>query len=541
MAEENKVEKEMQAEQSGTTVYSYHTFMFPFLFEMNKTTRAKFRKCCHGGWFADKWDPQKMNDSVWYNQYHYFNKAAHNAIYMTENDKEDDEATAVTNLRFDLLSLMEQTPKANPEREKNRDKNAGNPIKYVICKGEKTYAVDINAIRMKLYNTGVGILIFELENRRYPSEQEVIEINDFGRRIYAPYYAYYNDRMNCSICADRIYFRIDGKDMDAEASTLLPESLMESAEATVLAEPILRLLSNDEYRVTTKEKCAKNEICIEPVIDDRMFVACYYKNADFVDTMREWDGEHYRYMTHAKEKAPFDNEDQQNAANRLYTMMYVDGDGMCCHSRRMLEDLLSDDHIYTRWLEYYNSYDKEFQGSITGFSEYTMITVAKKPADYLITPFLTQYVEMAILALVQRASLLSFEYMISECAKGGNYEVEDIQKKYILFQSQILLKEVSPQQQGIEIYDMLEKNLMIEKEQNEIKTQIEDLFTQKNFEHDHKENGILFLLSLLSIVEAVDAIGSICVEENFIPIGIIKFAVAGIAGLIAYVKYKMKK
>ncbi len=538
MAKENKVKKENvteETEQAEQTVYSYHTFMFPFLFEMNKTTRKKFEKCCHPGWFADIWDPNKMNESVWYNQYHYFNQAAHNVLYMTE----DTEKAVVRNLRFDLLSLTEQTPKADPEREKDRPKTAKNPIKYVICKGEKTYSVDVNAIRMKLYNTGVGVLIFELENRRYPTEKEVIEINDFGRRIYAPYYAYYNDRLNCSICADRIYFEIDGKGVEQEKSTLLPDVLMESADTTVLAEPILRLLSNDEYRVTTKENCGKDEICIKPVIDDRMFVACYYKNADFVDAMREWDGEHYRYITHAMEKAPFDNKDDQNAAHRLYTMMYVDGDGICCHGRNILENLLSDDHIYTRWLEYWNDYDKEFQGTITGFSEYTMICVAKKPADYLITPFLTQYVEMAILALVQRASLLCFEYMISECARGNNYRVEDIQEKYILFQSQILLKEVSSQQQGIELYDMLEKNLMIEKEQNEIKAQIEGLFTQKNFDHDRKENRILFWLSVLSIVDASavlveifsDGLASICAKLGTI-VGI---------GLIALLLYKRKK
>lgn len=506
LKKDQETEKETDTEPKQPEVYSYHTFMFPFLYEMNKTTRKKFEKCCHPGWFADVWEPEKMNEAVYYSQYHYFNEAAHNAIYMTE----DSDDVIVRNLRFDLLSLTETVPKANPARENDRPKNVGNPIRYVICKDGKKYFLDVNAIRMKLYNTGVGILIFELENREHPAENDVIRINDFGRRIYAPYYAYYDGAMHCSICADEIYLEIKGK-KDADGN-LLPDKLRESSEETVLAEPILRLLSNGEYRATTKKKCSANEFCIEPVIDDRMFVACYYKNGDFVDAMREWDGENYRYITHAKEKYPFDNSENGNAAHRLYTMMYVDGDGICCHGRNMLQDLLSDDHIYTRWLEYwYNGDDaKEFRGTITGFSEYTMISVAKKPADYLIAPFLTQYVEMAALALAQRASLLSFEYMISECAKDErNYKVENIQKKYTLFQSQILLKEVSPQQQGIEIYDRLEKNLMIEKEQSEIKDQIEGLFEQKNFYHDRKENVILFILSLLSVVEATDIVCNI--------------------------------
>lgn len=273
------------------------------------------------------------------------------------------------------------------------------------------------------------------------------------------------------------------------------------------------LLSNDDYSVTTKNTPPKNYTRIETALDDRMFVACYYRNSDFVDDMREWDEENYRYLTHAKEMTPFDNENNMNAAHRLYTMMYVDGNGICCHSRSMLQDLLSDEHIYTRWLEYGWGEDvkeqneneqkkkKVFVGTITGFSEYTMISVAKKPLPHLINAFLTQYVEMAILSLAQRSSLLSFEYMISEYAHGRSYNVEDIHKRYILFQSQMLLNEVTSQQQGLELYELLKKNLMIEKEKSEIKEQIEGSFEHENYIHDKKENRMLLLISFLGIVE----------------------------------------
>ena len=76
----------------------------------------------------------------------------------------------------------------------------------------------------------------------------------------------------------------------------------------------------------------------------------------------------------------------------------------------------------------------------------------------------------------------------------------------MLFQSQILLKEVSPQQQGIEIYDMLEENLMIEKQQNEIKEQIEGLFEQRNFEHDKMENSFLFWIAMLGIIDIINTV-----------------------------------
>ncbi|MBE6666482.1 MAG: hypothetical protein E7603_09780 [Ruminococcaceae bacterium] len=572
MEKENITEQEKTEKKTEEpSVQSYHTFMFPFLYEMNKTTRKKFEKCLHPGWFLDIWNPQAMSSAEAYNQYHYFNKAAHNAIYTFKDSYEE----VVRNFRFDLLSLTEEHPVANRERELNRDKGKNNFIKYIIHKDHydpqkvKHYSLNIHAIRLRLYNTGVGILVFELENWDHSTEEEITAINDFGRRIYAPFYGAGNGNIFCNICANEIYFELNHNPYNRENAKLVSEQLSSAADVTFLAEPIMKLLSNDIYTVTTKDHPERNEFCIEPIIDDRMFVACYYKNADFVDTMREWNGENYRYITDAKSMYPFFNgkgpypdecekktdESQQvseqkdpneeskensdenpkdskqknpneeskensdetpkdskqknpNAANRLYTMMYVDGDGICCHSRSMLQNLLSDDHIYTRWLEngWYEDEKKKniFGGSITGFSEYTMISVSKDPPPHLISAFLTEYVEMATLVLAQRASLLSFEYMISECALKRNYKVEDIQEKYTLFQSQILLKEVSPQQQGIELYDMLEKNLMIEKEQSEIKIQIEGLFAQTNFDHDSSENGILFWLSILGIFETAD-------------------------------------
>ncbi len=49
---------------------------------------------------------------------------------------------------------------------------------------------------------------------------------------------------------------------------------------------------------------------------------------------------------------------------------------------------------------------------------------------------------------------------------------------------------------------------MIEKEQAEIKEQIEGLFTQKNDEHDRRENKTLNRLAILSVLEVADLVGT---------------------------------
>lgn len=80
---------------------------------------------------------------------------------------------------------------------------------------------------------------------------------------------------------------------------------------------------------------------------------------------------------------------------------------------------------------------------------------------------------------------------------------------YVCFQSQLLLTEVTPQQQGIELYDMLLENLYINKEKDEVESRIRSLFDLKNFLSDRIENNILFgiaVLGVLGVVSAVDTL-----------------------------------
>jgi hypothetical protein len=160
----------------------------------------------------------------------------------------------------------------------------------------------------------------------------------------------------------------------------------------------------------------------------------------------------------------------------------------------MLHDMLKE-HIYHRWLEY-----SEEDSTITGISEYSMVMATSDPISR--NAFLFEYIEMVILVLAQRASLLAFERRISDCARGKG-KVEKIQKDYVLFQSRLLLREVTPQQQGIELYDMLLKNLFIDKECKDVESQISALFTLQNETHNQWDNLLLFGLALIAVTDAV--------------------------------------
>ena len=184
-------------------------------------------------------------------------------------------------------------------------------------------------------------------------------------------------------------------------------------------------------------------------------------------------------------------DDSENVARRAYELIFVDGNGLSCQNRDMLHQML-EKHVYPRWLEY---------GTLIGVTEYSLVTATNFGPN--ISAFLTEYTEMAMLALAQRASLLAFERQISDCARG-KLRVDKIQREYVQFQSKYLLREVTPQQQGIELYNMMLENLFISDMQKDLEGQINALFALERDASDRDDNMILSALAILGVVEAID-------------------------------------
>ncbi len=455
---------------------SYHTFIFPFLFNTGgKTDRARFLKQLPPLGTAlceDRVDWNAVPEKALFDQYRYFNVAARNAIYTERFDPSD----IVWNYRYDLEYLF--TKKSDKQWLHSR-KDADNRMQFVIQQGDFKATLAIHGVRLKLFNTGIGMLAFELENYELAEERDITRINDYGRRTFMPFIQSNTDR-TCSSCAENVFLTCDGAVVEA-ASGAVGAADSSRADRITLAPFITYFLSND--------------VSIEPITDERMFVACLYVNDAFATDMAAWDDKAcaHRFLAHAEALSP----DAANSdARRLYEMMFVDGDGITCHSRPLLKQLL-EEHIYTRWLEC---------KTVTGITEYSMITVTTRQGfAFTATSFPSEYVEMVYLALAQRASLLAFERAISEIARG-NYpaHMDDVQRQYVMFQSQLLLQEVTSQQQGIELYNLLLDNLFINRQQTGIEMQIKSLFEWNTSRNEKAENRILFLLATLGVVECVN-------------------------------------
>lgn len=470
-------------------VISYHTFIFPFLFDTNgKFGREKFLKYLPEQGKAlclDTVEWKNVPGKALFDQYRYFSQAAKNIIYTMNFD----DGAIVWNYRYDLEYMF--TGKTNGQWLKNI-KGSNNPAAFRIRHNSFRATLAINGVRLKLFNTGIGLLAFELENYDLSDEKDITAINEFGRRVFMPYIMSDEDRV-CPLCAENISLLYDGKLIKAASGDV---HCMDTnrADRIVLAPFIQYFLSNSRKKATASPHPQKNECFIEPIIDDRMFVACLYGNSHLVNHMVQWNTQEktYAYLNDAQCLAP---SHKSNLARRLYELVFVDGNGMTCHSRNMLRERL-EKHIYPRWLEY---------GTVTGITEYSMITVTTNDGlGFLAPPFLAEYIEMLYLVLAQRATFLAFERTISNVACSGyKHSINAVQRKYVLFQSQLMPQAVTNQQQGIELYDMMQECLLIGKQAAVVDGQIRALYELETVSNEKWENWILFLLATLGVVDCI--------------------------------------
>jgi hypothetical protein len=194
----------------------------------------------------------------------------------------------------------------------------------------------------------------------------------------------------------------------------------------------------------------------------------------------------------------------------------------------MLHDMLKT-HIYDRWLEC---------GTITGMSEYSFFTVSDFPVT--VNAHLMEYTEMAMLVLAQRASLLAFERQLGDCIKD-QMDSEQLRQDYVTFQSEYLLSEVSPQQQGIELYIMLLGMMRIQEEKADVDHEIEALYARDDAKQEKETQGFLNWLTVLGFADIVISCCTFFSEEyngwvHLLPVA----AVIGCIGWFLFRKRKKK-
>lgn len=430
--------------------YSYHNFMFPFQWRIKGYDDKVFSEqislnniayVVDSNWERNPGPVSEDEADSLYNERNYFYEFVHDALYDNRSDN----------------SLV---------RHFERKETKHGDVSYIVDCGEKIYKLRVDAINLNLYSTGVGVLSFYLYNESYPEPSDVLNINQVGRRVFPPYIGSVKDRklIAHSIEIKGLHGRETGYKEDFCKYT-------NKTPANYLASFIVDMI----------HEVAEN-IDLKPVIDDRMYVQCWYKNDNWADKFSGDQYEEFLYSDH------------------WYEFVFVDDfDGMTCQNVAMQKELIKK-ATYERWQKWCSLY---------GISRYSMVyltnTGTEKFAPYLFNYFEMMYARMAELILVQKASVLRFSAEVTnlsnmEVKQSFSGKVSSLYKEYIRFVNQIHFREISAQDQGIEMYQMLYEVMNLEKHVDKLDDEIGELYNYVSLKEDHKSSNTMSLLTWIATI-----------------------------------------
>ena len=343
------------------------------------------------------------------------------------------------------------------------------------------YDLTLDYIMLRyLPNLKAGFLIFSMENRCKDKLEDIKNINQYGRHLYAPFLpalrSYSVSPNNIELIkSDKI------KEEPRESDLLLSYGIM-SAPKEILQDffglPEEAIFPEDISQFESKPH-------LEIIIDDRMYVMSYMMVPEVEDLI---------YKT--ANWANFDDSEQSlEEMKLLYSILYVDKGDSTCLSRDMLKTEL-EKLLYTRW---------SAEGSLYMASQHSMIFMSGSdfPEFFLKGYFLTEYLDLALITLSQRIGILKYS---KDAGDKVNARVSDklkLQKAYTTFKNQYLLPELCPQEQAVEIYELLQTSLYIEKHINLLDSQISELHGISQTEASNELNETVIVLTVLSITLAI--------------------------------------
>jgi hypothetical protein len=447
---------------------SYHIFMFPFVVKTDQEEENKERIKEKNEKSEDEenkvfWPKE---DSSWqkvpfaiegdegafrYNEYTYFHPYVRKVLF---NDEEDQ----------NLISRYYEYSKQEGE--------------YIIDVKGKSYRLKLDGIALRHFKNDVGILSFHLINDRYENFEDILNINDFGRRLFPQFLgdgslveATKNQLLPC-----RLGLRL--RKEDEETYDEYMESFEYYASLKNVAEKPHRLPCF--IKAMLEEAYGKNyEDKVEPILDDRMYTLCHLMDDTLSRRLKksyENDGDWYRYI-------------------------FVDGGDLTCQNEKMLRDLIAKS-TYDRWSGY---------GTLFGITRYSLMLLTADDwfgRNFLNRHMRTIYYQMATLLLAYRAMILNFSDRVTEAKKDEEAEKKKKKKKkirdlfddYLEFENRIYFKEVTAQEQGIEMFDMARKWMRLDTHLADLDHDIEQLHDYAAMKNEEQRNDRLELISKLGAI-----------------------------------------
>ena len=439
-----------------TPLHSSHIFMFPFRFDWNKKGFKKeydFYKQetvyerislvqLHNKLTSKEqkhpWNYKPFNVENDYNEYAYFYDYARDAIYNMGEFSQD----SISNYY-------------------NKDELNGELFELTI-KGE-TYNLTIAGVTLRVFSTGVAILSLELENYEHEKFDDILRINDFGRRVYPQFIS-------------------DGK-VEATKEAFLADSIKipfldieenferEIYDETYIGNHIMELLGRNVF---TQDMQGVGHYYIQPSIDDRMFVVSWYGD---------------------KEKA-LEIKENYEESDDWYKYVFVDGQYVTVRNQKMKKELLKNS-TYDRWSD---------DGMLFGVSRYSFVCLTNRewfPFNIIRPHMTSMYFQMITLLLAMRTSILRFSDEIASLASNETIDTEkltNLYQRYLTFYNRLYFKEVTHQDQGIELYDMARKQMKIDDHMEKLDGKFTKLFEFAKMQSDDKSAKKMNMLTVMGAI-----------------------------------------
>ena len=446
------------------SLHSYHIFYFPFRWSLSTNSDKNFSEQTEldhipvsnfSMWKRVQLDVNSSNNPLTdkdlrevqelFSERQYFFDFVHPVLYDIKDTKH---------------SLIHHYERLEPQ---------SNNVLYLIQVKDKTYQLNLESINLNLYSTGVGILSFYLANKEenQSSEYAIRDINQFGRRIMPPHSGEFNPE-NRNMIASSI--AIQG----LKGEPYLYEDKFDYKELASEHERGLFTVWQPARFILNLIKDLSPELKVTPVIDDRMLVNCWYGN-DELSKQAENEGQ--------DENSPFIN------GNFWYKYVFIDnGNDDTCQNENMRKNFLKSS-TYFRWQKY---------GTLYGVSRYSFVALTNTKYTLPSMHMRTIYSRMFELIIIQRASMLRFSAEVTKVSAltGQNSKIvanriNSLYKEYIRFVNQIYFRNVTVQDQGIELYNMLMNQFASNEQIKDLDEEIEELnqYITLLVDQDRNNNG----------------------------------------------------
>lgn len=481
--------------------YSVHSFMLPlrwdYLPEEHSLHTQKSNYTFDTRTELKKFNT-KIKDTAWERTFYKINNSPENY-----NENTYFHAYATYTL-FDLNQFEEKTAFdiADNKTMVYYEIKCNNDDKYIICTLDKDFSLKLTGISLHVYNTGIAILTYNLENWSYKLQEDILKINEFGRRIYPQFLGnempYTNStrfvflakkiEIHCASLNYGLPIVDDFTSYDSleEKDTHGYENDGRYTYKTIIEIPqIVQKLFNQNFVYNAEQETKGDIIRFNILTDDRMFFQSWYGNNILADILKK------------KIKLQNGEESYEYCKNNFW-YAFVFGDKSAYSlgiANKIMQERNLLDCTYDRWADY---------GTLFGFTRDSFVAVSSDVQTLLTnfapdvrTHFKTMYYQMAVLCLAQRASVLRFSAEISSLSDLGKSKPKEITKRvqqlylnYIEFINKIYFREITPQIQGIEVYNKFQKLMNIPNDVKDLDNEISELHQYVSLIQDSERNKV---------------------------------------------------